>query len=261
VVQRFRLARRDRSLVLIEGFHALKHALRFGAHVLEVATADAGRPAALAAQLAPDVADRIAGIPATTITEAALRSVCSAARGEAIIAIARRPPSDAGVAMRATDRPMVFLEEPTSLTNVGAVIRVAAAADAAAVITSGVHDPWHQAAIRGSAGLHFALPVARVHGETWIDACAGSGRPLIAVHPEGDALPADAWPDDAILAFGSERHGLSPYLRRHADARITIPMRAGVSSLSLATAVAVTLYARGHRAAVTPPWPELPGGA
>ena len=46
--------------------------------------------------------------------------------------------------------------------NMGACVRVAAAADAAAVLTTGSNDPWHPEALRGAAGLHFALPVARV---------------------------------------------------------------------------------------------------
>ena len=49
-------------------------------------------------------------------------------------------------------------------------------------------------------------------------------------------------PSHTILAFGSERHGLSDAAQADADALVRIPMRAGVSSLNLATAVAATLY-------------------
>ena len=48
--------------------------------------------------------------------------------------------------------------------------------------------------------------------------------------------------DRAILAFGSERRGLGPALLARAERRIAIPMRAGVSSLNLACAVAIVLY-------------------
>ena len=57
------------------------------------------------------------------------------------------------------------------------------------------------------------------------------------------AIEPGAIPMRAILAFGSERRGLSPALRARAARRIAIPMRQGVSSLNLATAVAVVLYA------------------
>ena len=54
----------------------------------------------------------------------------------------------------------------------------------------------------------------------------------------------------ALLAFGTERYGLSDELCALADARLSIPMRAGVSSLNLATSVAAVLFA-GRLAAGT----------
>jgi TrmH family RNA methyltransferase len=45
-----------------------------------------------------------------------------------------------------------------------------------------------------------------------------------------------------VLAFGSERRGLSDELLATADVRASLPMRDGVSSLNLATAVAAALY-------------------
>ena len=50
-------------------------------------------------------------------------------------------------------------------------------------------------------------------------------------------------PERAVLAFGTERAGLSDALLARADARVALAMAPGVSSLNLATAVAATLYA------------------
>jgi RNA methyltransferase, TrmH family len=111
---------------------------------------------------------------------------------------------------------------------------VAAAAGAAALLVTGPADPWHPDAVRGAAGLQFALPVAR------LDALPDTGRPLVALDPAGE--PLSQLPDRAILAFGTERHGLSPELLARAHARVALPMRAGVSSLNLATAVAAVLF-------------------
>jgi TrmH family RNA methyltransferase len=215
-------ARTDSALVVLEGFHALKHARRFGAEVLAAATADPGGLAALAAELAPELdVDAV-----QTVTPAALGARRHHTK---VLAVARRPaPADPGPGR------VVLLEDPRHLGNVGAVVRVAAAAAAAGVLTTGARDPWDPAALRGSAGLHFALPVARV-------AAPPPDRPLVAVHPGGE--PLAALPADAVLAFGTERHGLSDELLDRADARVGIPMRPGVSSLNLATAVAVVLYA------------------
>ncbi|MGC1853583.1 MAG: TrmH family RNA methyltransferase, partial [Solirubrobacterales bacterium] len=71
-----------------------------------------------------------------------------------------------------------------------------------------------------------------------------SDRPLIAIDPGGGDLRSAELPSRAILAFGTERYGLSEALLERADARLGIPMRAGVSSLNLATAVAAVLFAQ-----------------
>lgn len=213
----------------LDGLHAVKHALRFGADVVEVRTDDRSRLAKLAAELAPDVADRL-----LTLAEP----------GEGpfpptgVIARAKRP---AFVLPTPDARPTVLLVQPLHLGNVGAAIRVAAAADAAAVLVTGEVDPWHAQAVRGAAGLQFALPVGRLT----LDALPPG--PLVALDPDGE--PLGAVPDGAILAFGSERRGLSKELLEQADASVALPMRAGVSSLNLATAVAATLYAASLRRA------------
>ena len=216
-------ARADRGLVVLEGFHALKHALRFGAEVLGAATTDPAALAALAAELAPDL--RLDGL----VT--AVGDLGPDAHHTGVVAVARRPRFDAGALGPGR---VVLLDAPRHPGNVGAAVRVAAAAGAAGVLVTGDRDPWAPAALRGSAGLHFALPVGRVDDPP-------PGRPLIALDAGGAAL--GALPDDAVLAFGSERHGLGPALLARADARVGIPMRPGVSSLNLATAVAIVLYA------------------
>ena len=96
----------------------------------------------------------------------------------------------------------MLLENPSHPGNLGAVVRVAAAAGAAAVLTTGARDPWQPAALRGSAGLHFALPVAGADPLPFTD------RPLLAIDPDGEPLTAGLTMDRAILAFGSERRGL-----------------------------------------------------
>ncbi len=62
--------------------------------------------------------------------------------------------------------------------------------------------------------------------------------------PSGEGLDPAALPARAVLAFGTERHGLSEALLERADQRLAIPMRAGVSSLNLATAVAAVLFSQ-----------------
>jgi TrmH family RNA methyltransferase len=253
LIRRYRSARRDPRLAVLEGFHALKHALRFGAEVLEAVAADPEKLRELAAELAPDLGDSL-GERTTPVAAGIVAELVPQAPRTGVVAIARRPAVDLGAVL--ADRrpePLVLLEDPRTMGNMGACVRVAAAAGAAGVLTTGPNDPWHPDALRAAAGLHFALPVAalatfnRIAAESSqgpLDELAVGGRPLVAIDPCGEDLRPAELPPRAILAFGTERHGLSAGLLARADAHLGIPMREGVSSLNLATAVAAVLFAR-----------------
>jgi TrmH family RNA methyltransferase len=239
---RLRAARGDGELAVLEGFHAVKHAVRFGAELLEVLAVDPAEVARLAAQLAPDVGERLAAqVRRIDAQDLEALTDLPAPRGVRVpgglVALARRPSVDVAALLAAPGPgPVVLLDSPRHLGNVGAAIRVAAAAEAEALLVTGTADPWHPGAIRGAAGLQFALPVGRV------ESAAGLPRPLVALDPEGEPLRAELVPAGAVLAFGSERHGLSDETRAAAVATLALPMRDGVSSLNLAAAVAAVLY-------------------
>jgi TrmH family RNA methyltransferase len=237
LIPRFRRARRDPSLAVLEGFHALKHALRFSAPLLEVVSSDAAALKRLAAVLAPDLSARLLTLT-RPVEPAVFAQLAPLAPPTGVIALAERRSVDpAAVLADPRALPVVLLEDPRDLGNMGACVRVAAAADVAGVLTTGSHDPWHPDALRGAAGLHYALSVARLTQLPPLD------RPLLAVDPEGEPLDPYELPPRAVLAFGTERYGLSDKLAARADARISIPMRPGVSSLNLATSVAAVLFA------------------
>lgn len=231
---------------MLEGFHPLKHALRFGATVLEVLTRDAAQLERLAGELAPELSARLLTL-AREIDPAVFDRLAPLAPATGVMALAERSSVDRA-AMLADTRPapVVLLEDPRDLGNLGACVRVAAAADIAGVLSTGSHDPWHPDALRGAAGLHYAVPVARLQRLLELQelqALGGQDRPLLALDPSGDPLDTAKLPARAVLAFGTERQGLSAELLASADARIAIPMRPGVSSLNLATSVAAVLFA------------------
>jgi RNA methyltransferase, TrmH family len=240
LIPRFGRARRDPALAVLEGFHPLKHALRFGATVLEVLTNDAARLQSLAAQLAPELSAHLRDL-AREIDPTVFDQLAPLAPSTGVMALAKRPAVDPAVLL--ADRrtaPLILLEDPRDLGNMGACVRVAAAADVAGVLTTGSHDPWHPDALRGAAGLHYAVPVARLQQ---LRELQSRDRPLLALDPDGEQLELAKLPARAVLAFGTERHGLSAELLSSADDRIAIPMRPGVSSLNLATSVAAVLFA------------------
>ncbi|MEV5840971.1 TrmH family RNA methyltransferase [Streptomyces sp. NPDC051985] len=231
-------ARRAGSAVLLDGFHALKHALRFGAEVPVAVTTDRAATLALADELAPDVREALATL-LTEVPPETYTSLVPRPHPTAVAALAVRPSREANLRALAhlpRTAPIVVLDEPRNLGNAGAVIRLAAGFGTTGVITTGTLDPWHPTVVRGGAGLHFATAVERL---TVPELPPG---PVFALDPEGEDIRGTKLPDDAILAFGSERTGLSAELRARADHLLRLPMRPQVSSYNLATSVAMTLY-------------------
>ncbi|RFU85113.1 TrmH family RNA methyltransferase [Streptomyces triticagri] len=224
--------------VLLDGFHALKHALRFDAHVATALTSDLQAVRALADELAPDVADAVAEA-ATEVPAAVLRELLPRLHPTGIAALAARPArADNLAALTRTPRtaPVVVLDNPRNLGNAGAVIRLAAGFGATGVVTTGTLDPWHPNVVRGAAGLHYATAVEHLP----VDALPAG--PLYALDPEGEDIRTLELPDDALLAFGSERSGITDELRARADALVSLPMRPQVSSYNLATSVGMALF-------------------
>lgn len=213
--------------MLLEGFHAVKHALRFDADVHPLLTTNLSEAIHLAESHAPDLVERYRA--ATEVTQAEFVKHVGRTHPTGVAGFADQPnlPFD-------RNAPVVLLDNPRNLGNFGATIRVAAGLDAGGVLSIGDVDPWHPNVLRGSAGLHFALPVARA---TTLD----FEGDLIAFDADGDLL-AGPIPDNAVLAFGSERHGLSQEVRNKATRIVRLPMREKVSSYNLTTSVAMGLY-------------------
>jgi RNA methyltransferase, TrmH family len=208
----------------LEGFHAVKHALRFAPSLVRSVTVTSlHAAAALAAELAPDVSELLLAraVPGDVDHPTGVRGT------------ADRPVDDR-IVLRSRSAPLVLLDDPRHPGNAGAAIRVAAAAGASGVAFLGALDPWHPAVVRGSAGLHFALPVLSCA----LDDVDG---PVLGLDASGNEL--EEVPGDAVLVVGSERAGLSDPVRARADRLVSLPMRPGVSSLNLATALSAVLYA------------------
>ncbi|HEX9766381.1 MAG TPA: TrmH family RNA methyltransferase [Nitriliruptorales bacterium] len=220
------------SLVLLEGLHPWKHAHRFGAIVLLAATHDRRRLQRLVDRLAPDLSlETVQDVDETVWQQLAPRDTTSP-----LLAVAER--REWSLDDVRSNGHVVVLDRPRHAGNVGAAIRAAAAANAAGVVTLGGVDPWTPAAVRGAAGLQFALPVVPLpEGSPVPDL----GRPTVALDPEGAPLVA-ATTTATTWVFGTERDGLDERLLAACDAVASLPMRDGVSSLNLAVSVGVVLY-------------------
>jgi TrmH family RNA methyltransferase len=140
----------------------------------------------------------------------------------------------------------VLLDDPRNSKNLGAVIRVGAGVGAAGVLVHGSANLCDPAAVRGAAGLQWALPgwgsptlLAELD-----DVRARTPIALVGLDADAPTFDPAAFTTPTIFAFGSERTGLSEAVRTRCDAVVSLPMAAHVSSLNLATAVSAVLYLR-----------------
>lgn len=249
IIDTFQRARKDTALAVIEGVQALKHAQRFGAEITHYITCDIDSVKTLLHELADDITDDILQ-RITVVDEAVFTKLSPTPHRTKVVAVAKR--AVYSLSNLDQQRPIIFLEDPRDLENVGAVIRVGAAANAAAVCISGPIDIWHPAVIRGGAGLHWAVPVFDSrHPELVAESRANDeqilqiireNREVIALDPTGEQFDTQKIPSSAVLVFGTERHGISKELLEQSDHIVALPMKKGVSSLNLATSAAATLY-------------------
>ena len=109
-------------------------------------------------------------------------------------------------------------------------------------------DPLYRRAVKTSMGAVFSVPWTRL--DPWpasLDVLRAHGYQVVAMTLSEDAITLDdlvrqSHPRTAFV-FGTEGHGVRPSTATRADRRVRIPMEAGVDSLNVAAATAVTFYA------------------
>jgi len=228
------------KLVLLEGLHAVKHAYRFGAEFEKLISPDKGELLSLASKLAPDIVDFLDKRTEEVSAEEYTRIFPHNLHGR-IAALARRAKKSdelSGVA--------VWIENPNSINNFGAVIRVLAARGVKSLLVSGAEfSAWHKDALRTGAGLHFALDniFDFKDAKEALGFLSERDYKIAALDPTGQVPQRKHKLNEKIcFTFGTERDGLSDLLKKHSNLIYKIPMQEKVSSLNLATSVAAFLY-------------------
>jgi TrmH family RNA methyltransferase len=154
----------------------------------------------------------------------------------------------AGVALADLDLPadalVVVCEGLEKPGNLGAVLRTADAAGAAAVLAADPATDWgNPNVVRASKGTVFTVPVATAPTEEVLRWLRSRGVRLVATTPDTSTLHTDVDYRGAVaVAVGTEKTGLTSAVLDAADARVRIPMHGRVNSLNASTAAAVVVY-------------------
>jgi len=134
----------------------------------------------------------------------------------------------------------------TDESNLGAIIRSAAALGADGVITgSGSADPYSRKALRASMGSSITIPIlenteAQVLGES----LKSTGCVFVGADLAEDAVVLDEIQlgPKAALVLGHETEGIPPDWKRACSAFVKIPMHRGTDSLNVAVSAGILLY-------------------
>lgn len=167
-------------------------------------------------------------------------------------------------------RRVAVMENIVDHTNVGALMRSAAALDVDAVlVTPSCGDPLYRRAARVSMGTVFQIPWTRIGGDDkhfWprrgLKELRSLGFTTVAMALSDDSISLDELTrrlnnspesadhiDKLALIFGTEGDGLSRHTIAGADLTVKIPMSHGVDSLNVAASSAVAFYATSPKRA------------
>lgn len=137
------------------------------------------------------------------------------------------------------------LVRPQDPGNLGSILRTLDAAGGSTLyLLDGGVDPYHPTAIRASMGAAFTIPVVEASFDEFGEWCRTQTIQLIGASAKAardfrEARPRQPW----ILVLGSEQKGLSEDQKRACDILVSLPMRGGATSLNLAVAAGILLYA------------------
>lgn len=231
-------ARRESGLFLVEGIHHVGEAVESGWELESLIYA----PDLLTSKFATDLVSRLAdkGQP---VSAAVMESLADKENPQGILAVVRQKQTQFSNSL--ISKSAVALVSPQDPGNVGTILRTmdAVGAEALFLLDGGV-DLYHPSVIRSSMGAIFWKPVVSASFNEFILWGRAGNFQLIGASSHADVdyhtlVPTVPW----ILLLGSEQKGLAPEQTNACDVTVSLPMQGKVSSLNLAVAAGVLLYA------------------
>ena len=190
-------------------------------------------------------------VPVYTAEESVLAQLTGFHLTRGMLCAMRRPKLPTVEAVCRNARRIVVLENVMNPTNIGAIIRSAAALGMDAVLlTCAGSDPLYRRASRVSMGNAFLIPWTYLPEEgDWTQLLRSFGFRTVAMALRDDSVRLDdphlAAEEKLAIVMGTEGDGLASTTIASCDYTVKIPMYHGVDSLNVAAASAVAFYELG----------------
>lgn len=231
-------ARQESGLFLVEGIHHVGEALEAKWDVESVLYA----PDLLISNFARDLIARLGAKP-QAVSVQVMESLADKENPQGILAIVRQ--KEIRFSDLRSPKTSIALVSPRDPGNVGTILRTmdAVGADALFLLDGGV-DVYHPTVVRSSMGALFWKPIIHTSFVDFAFWARAKKVQLIGTSAHGDVdyhtlVPQAPW----VLVLGTEQKGLSLEQTKACDVTVSLPMKGRVSSLNLAVAAGVLLYA------------------
>lgn len=195
-----------------------------------------------------EVLPRLSHIPVYRAPREELRKLTGYALTRGLLCAMKRKELPSAEQLCRNARRIAVLHGVVDATNVGAIVRSAAALSMDGVIvTTGSCDPLNRRAVRVSMGTVFQIPWTIVESGELMSVLKRQKFKTCAMALRKDTVPIEdpALNQEEKLAvlLGSEGWGLENEILDACDYTVKIPMDHGVDSLNVAAASAVAFYA------------------
>jgi RNA methyltransferase, TrmH family len=239
-----RKIRAETGLFVVEGIRHVAEAFEASAPVEYLIYS----PEMLTSPFGRDLVEqqRARGLPVHSATPAVYESLSERENPTGLLAVVRQQRRRLEDLNPANLRWGAASVSPQDPGNVGTLIRTVDAVGAGALLLldSGV-DPYHPSAVRASLGSLFWVPVASATFDEFAAWSRQHGYHVYgsSAHGSVDYQSVARYEQPAILLLGSEREGLTPAQLAVCESVVRLPMRGRATSLNLAVAAGVLLYA------------------
>lgn len=234
---------------VICGMNAVQEALRVHARRLESIWVAEGRAGKRMNQVLALATDR--GTPVEIVPELRLTEASGTSAHQGIVAFPALSPVltldqlITQLTTRPIMPPLVLLDGVKDPRNLGAIIRSAAAFGIGGIVVPARRAVGLTGTVAkvAAGGLEYVRVAEVTNISQSIERLKRHGFWVIGSDERAEATcHSFVYPSPLALVFGEEEAGISPLVKRHCDALVSIPVRGPLHSLNVAVAAAVVFY-------------------